>query len=207
MQQGTCQNCFLGYTVTSDSKGITAVNVQNNKSVYHVTLFKDIPIIKVHSSDELAAELKSLFLRLREHSTEAPYSLMIDWGCNVYNSVWEFFLPRSENWRLDPPELILTQLSGTGQWHVTSKAAPGLQHLIEAASECTSLLISASPHTLTNFCLHAQLISVIIKELAVKFCLLSSLPAHSFVPCFRCWLENAHSNVFKIPFPLQVHVI
>lgn len=70
-------NCFLGYSVTSIGKGIVAVNVQN-MIMNHVTLFKDIPIVIVLSSNKLAARLKSLFLRLGAHSMEAPYSLMID---------------------------------------------------------------------------------------------------------------------------------
>lgn len=53
-------------------------------SVYHVTLFKDVPILNMHLCGLTGWS-----------STEAPYIFMIDGGCDFDNSIWKVFSPCS----------------------------------------------------------------------------------------------------------------
>lgn len=81
---------FLDYAVTM--KVITyicAINEQNNESAYHITLFKGVPILKTHFYGQAGnlAEICDSEINSTLCSTQAPYILVMDRGCDVYNSV------------------------------------------------------------------------------------------------------------------------
>lgn len=55
--------------------------------------FSMCQFIKCAHVHEMAGQLKSLILKQRACSMEAPYSIVMDGECDVCCSVWEIFLP------------------------------------------------------------------------------------------------------------------